>query len=77
MYDRKMYDVTKYLTMTNHAFPEFVTSVNLKAWNKLSAEQKKIIEEAAKEVQTAIRSEVKNEEDKALKMLKEMSWSST
>ena len=71
MFDRKMYEVTKYLTMTNHAFPEFVTTVNLKAWNKLSADQKKIIEEAAKEVQTAIRAEVKNEEDKALKGLKD------
>ena len=71
MFDRKMYEVTKYLTMTNHAFPEFVTAINLKAWNKLSADQKKIIEEAAKEVQTAIRSEVKNEEDKALKNLKD------
>ena len=71
MFDRKMYEVTKYLTMTNHAFPEFVTTVNLKAWNKLSADQKKIIEEAAKEVQAAIRAEVKNEEDKALKALKD------
>lgn len=71
MYDRKMFEVTKYLTMTNHAFPEFVTSINLKFWNTLSADQKKIIEQAAKEVQTSIRSEVKNEEDKALKMLKE------
>ena len=71
MYDRKMYEVTKYLTMTNHAFPEFVLSVNLKFWNTLSADQKKLIEEAAKEVQTAIRSEVKNEEDKALQLLKD------
>jgi len=71
MYDRKMYEVTKYLTMTNHAFPEFVASVNLKFWNGLSPDQKKIIEEAAKEVQTSIRSEVKNEEDKALTLLKE------
>ena len=71
MYDRKMYEVTKYLTMTNHAFPEFVTSINLKFWNSLSADQKKILEDSAKEVQTAIRSEVKNEEDKALTLLKE------
>ena len=60
MYDRKMYDVTKYLTVTNHAFPEFVTAINLKFWNTLSADQKKLIETAAAEVRDDIRAQTKN-----------------
>lgn len=71
MYDRKMYDVTKYLTVTNHAFPEFVASVNLKFWNSLSADQKKIIEAASAEVRDAIRAETRNEDAKTLKLLQE------
>ena len=45
--------------------------MNLKSWNKLSADQKKAVQEAAKEVEKDIRAQVKNEEDKALKGLKE------
>ena len=71
MYDRKMYDVTKYLTVTNHAFPEFVASVNLKFWNSLSADQKKIIEAASAEVRDSIRAETRNEDAKTLKLLQE------
>lgn len=29
MFDRKMFEVTKYLTITNHAFPEFMVAINL------------------------------------------------
>ena len=54
-----------------YAFPEFIASMNLKSWNKLSADQKKAVQEAAKEVEKDIRAQVKNEEDKALKGLKE------
>ncbi len=71
MMDRKMYEVSKYLTITNHAFPEFIASMNLKSWNKLSADQKKAVQEAAKEVEKDIRSQVKTEEEKALKGLTE------
>ncbi|MCX7780475.1 MAG: DctP family TRAP transporter solute-binding subunit [Negativicutes bacterium] len=71
MYDRKMYEVSKYLTITNHAFPEFVLAVNLKFWNSLSAEQKKIIQQAADEVRDAIRAETKNEDERTLKLLQE------
>ena len=71
MYDRKMYEVTKYLTITNHAFPEFILATNLKFWNSLSDEQKKIMQAAADEVRDEIRAETKNEDEKALKLLKE------
>ena len=71
MYDRRMYEVTKYLTITNHAFPEFILATNLKFWNSLSDEQKKIMQAAADEVRDQIRAETKNEDEKALKLLKE------
>jgi len=71
MYERKMYEVSKYLTMTNHAFPEFVVSINLKFWNSLTPEQQKIMQEAAKEVGDSIRAEAKNEDQKTLQALKD------
>jgi tripartite ATP-independent transporter DctP family solute receptor len=71
MYDRKMYEVTKYLTVTNHAFPEFLVAVNLKFWNNLSADQKKIIQQAADEVRDSIRAQTKAEDEKTLKGLKD------
>lgn len=69
MYDRKMYEVTKYLTMTNHAFCEFVLAVNDGFWKKLSDPQKKILQEAADEVRDEIRAATKAEDEKAMKLL--------
>jgi tripartite ATP-independent transporter DctP family solute receptor len=71
MYDRKMYEVSKYLTVTNHAFPEFLVAVNLKFWNSLSADQKKIVQDAANEVRDSIRAQTKAEDEKTLKALQE------
>ncbi|WP_425058731.1 C4-dicarboxylate-binding periplasmic protein DctP [Sporomusa carbonis] len=71
MYDRKMYEVSKYLTVTNHAFPEFLVAINLKFWNSLTADQKKIIQEAADEVRDSIRAQTQNEDIKTLQALKE------
>lgn len=71
MYDRKMYEVTKYLTMTNHAFCEFVLTVNDKFWGKLTEDQKKILQEAADEVRDEIRAATKAEDEKAMHQLKE------
>lgn len=71
MYERKMFEVTKYLTMTNHAFPEFLVAVNLKFWKSLSAEQQKILTEAAKEVEDSLRKKAQAEDEKTLKLLQE------
>lgn len=48
MYQRKIYEVAKYLTMTNHAYCEFVLAVNSGSWDRLTDEQKQIVEECAK-----------------------------
>ncbi len=44
MRDRKMYEVHQYLTITNHASPEFILAINGKSFDKLSAPQKKALE---------------------------------
>ena len=67
MRDRKMYEVTKYLTVTNHGCPEFLLAINDKSYAKLNDQQKKALTDAAKEVQQAIRDNAKKEDLKALK----------
>lgn len=71
MYDRKMYEVTKYLTVTNHAYPEFILAMNDKAFQKLSPEQQKILMSAANEVRDDLRKSAKAEDLNALQKLKE------
>lgn len=70
MRDRKMYEVHKYITITNHASPEFIVAMNEKSYNKLSDNQKKALNEAAQEVQADIRANAKKEDLKALDDLK-------
>lgn len=70
MYDRKIYEVAKYLTMTNHAFCEFVLAVSNNCWNNLTDEQKSIIEAVAEETRNEIRQETKDEDLKAMENLR-------
>lgn len=71
MYDRKMFEVTKYLTITNHAYPEFILAMNEKSFQKLSADQQKALTEAANEVRDELRKNAKAEDMSALQKLKE------
>jgi TRAP-type C4-dicarboxylate transport system substrate-binding protein len=41
----KLYEVTKYLNMTNHAWSGYNTFFNLKFWQQLSASNRKVIAE--------------------------------
>ena len=70
MRDRKMYEVHKYLTVTNHASPEFIVAINGKSYSKLNANQKKALDAAAIEVRDMIRANAKAEDLKALADLK-------
>mgnify|MGYP003625380321 CR=1 FL=1 len=45
----KFYEVQKYLSMTQHAYSPLVLTINLKKFNKLSAENQMIITKVAKE----------------------------
>ena len=70
MRDRKMYEVTKYLTITNHASPEFIIAMNDKSFAKMSEPQQKAFMEAAKEVRDTLRKNAKAEDLKGLEDLK-------
>lgn len=70
MYSRKIYEVAKYLTMTNHAFCEFVVAVNKAKWDSLSADQKKILTDAANETRDEIRKETKAADLESMEALK-------
>lgn len=45
----KFYEVQKYLSMTQHAYSPLVLTMNLKKFNKFSAEQQALIEQVAKD----------------------------
>lgn len=70
MRDRKMYEVHEYLTITNHASPEFIVAINQKSYNKLDDAQKKALDEAALEVRNDLRANAKKEDLQALEDLK-------
>ena len=70
MRDRKMYEVHKYLTVTNHASPEFILAMNEKVYAKLSDAQKKALNDAANEVRDDLRKNAKAEDLQALEDLK-------
>ncbi len=70
MRDRKLYEITKFLTITNHASPEFILAMNEKAYEKLSKEQRNILDAAAIDVRNLIRAGAKAEDLKAVEDLK-------
>ena len=65
MISRKMYEVHKQLTITNHASPEFILAMNEKSFQKLSKDQQKALLAAADEVRDEIRKAVKAADLKA------------
>jgi len=71
MFDRKIYEVCKYLTITNHAYPEFILAMNEKKFQKLSKEQQKAITDAANEVRDSLRKNAQKEDADALQKLKD------
>lgn len=70
MYERKMYEVAPYLSITNHEYCEFVLAMNGQTWSRLTPEQKRILEEAAKEVEAQIRKETKQSDQEGLEKLR-------
>lgn len=66
---RKIYEVAKYLTVTNNSYVEFLVAMNDNSWKKLTPEQQKIITDTAKEIQDEIRKETKAEDERCLKEL--------
>jgi tripartite ATP-independent transporter DctP family solute receptor len=57
IYLSKFYEVQKYVTLTGHLYGPHVMLINGKLWNSLSAEDKKMFEDAANEAKLLNRSE--------------------
>ena len=68
--DGKYNEVTKHLTLTNHMYTPQAVIVSKKFWDKLSADEQKILQDAATETATFQR---KVARDEAAKVLAELS----
>ena len=68
--DMKFYEVTKYLTITNHMYNPQAVIMSKKTWDKLSEDEKKIIQEAATEATAYQRKVTRETNAKALEPLK-------
>jgi tripartite ATP-independent transporter DctP family solute receptor len=66
----KFYEVQKYLTVTNHQYNPQTVIISKKLWDSLSAEEKKIFTDAAKESAVYQRKVARESSDKYLDMLK-------
>jgi tripartite ATP-independent transporter DctP family solute receptor len=68
--DGKYNEVSKHLIMTNHMYTPQAVIVSKKFWDKLSADEKKILQDAATETATFQRKVARDEAAKALDELK-------
>lgn len=66
----KFYEVQKYLTVTNHVYSPWIVLVSKKYWDGLSADEKKVLMEAAKKSRDFERKDTREEAAKALADLK-------
>ncbi|HUG56799.1 MAG TPA: TRAP transporter substrate-binding protein [Candidimonas sp.] len=67
----KFYEVQPYLTISNHVYTPFVLLASKKWWDGLSADEKGVIEQAAKSAQTFQRKESREANVAALTYLKD------
>ena len=70
MLQRKIYEVGKYLTMTNHAFCEFVLAMNGASWDRLTEDQKQLLSECAEETRQEIHDQTKQEDLRCMEELR-------
>ncbi len=68
--DGKYNDVSKHLTLTNHMYTPQAVIVSKKFWDKLSADEKKILQDAATETALFQRKVARDEAAKTLEALK-------
>lgn len=71
MVQRKYDEVTKYLTINNYAYLEFLLAVNKDFWDKLPDNSKALIEEEAKKTEDWIREQAEKEDKKSTEELAE------
>jgi TRAP-type C4-dicarboxylate transport system substrate-binding protein len=66
----KFYEVQKHLTFTRHTYNPQIVIISKRVWDRLDAEEKKLIEEAAAEARTYQRQLNREADDKALDAVK-------
>jgi len=71
MLQRKYDEVTKYLTINNYAYLEFLLAVNKDYWDGLPEKTQALIEETAKETEVWIREQAEKEDSESAKALEE------
>lgn len=71
MLQRKYDEVTKYLTVNNYAYLEFLLAVNKDYWDKLPAKTQDLLTEVAAETETWIREQAEKEDTESAKALEE------
>ncbi len=70
-YDRKYFEVTKYLTVPQMPGPIYGGVMNLKKWESLPADVKDMLMKAGKDTQTFARAEVQKMDKESIEKLKE------
>jgi TRAP-type transport system periplasmic protein len=66
----KFYEVQKHLTLTRHTYNPQIVIFSKRVWDRLDAEEKKLIEDAAQEARTFQREFSREQETKALEAVK-------
>jgi tripartite ATP-independent transporter DctP family solute receptor len=69
IYDLKLYETQKYMTILNYTYSSMVHVVNKKSWDKLTPEQQKIVAEESNAAAKQARKTLRDDEDKQLKDL--------
>lgn len=72
IYAYKIYETQKYLALTGHTYNSMVHVMSKKTWNKLSAEQQKIIQEESTKAGNFMRKELQDAEKDQLAKLAEL-----
>jgi len=70
-WERKYYDVTKFVSISNFTFYTYGVVMNMNKWNEFPPDIQNIILSCAKEVQEWSRKEAELEDKKSLELLKE------
>ncbi len=71
MVQRKYDEVTKYLTINNYAYLEFILAVNKEYWDNLPEKTQQLISNTAAETEKWIRSQAEKEDESTAKELAE------
>jgi C4-dicarboxylate-binding protein DctP len=71
IYSKRLYQVQRYMTVSNHGYLGYIVLINKTTWDTLSGTQQKAIESAMTETTAWIRQYAKQMNDRALAEMKE------